>query len=266
MGWLWASLELGFEYCPQNQVIGPTVGPFDSITNMKQTKDSPQVEQNSDSVLNLGYACLDLERQKRRGFPEVVYGPGKSLEHLRGIVTSLLEHHANLLVTRLEDETAAALLELHPELQHDAQARLLYRHGDREIRGLGKVCVLSAGTSDLPVAMEAQRCAEVMGNECELLCDVGVAGLHRLLRRVEQIREARVIICVAGMEAALPSVVAGLVARPVIAVPTSVGYGTNLGGLSALLGCLNSCAAGVTTVNIDNGFGAAYAASLMNRP
>lgn len=243
--------------------------------NMKQNNDPDAsvvsekpgaVDMHKDSVVDLGYACLDLGRQSRRGFPEVVYGPGKSLEHLRGIVTSLLEHHENLLVTRVEADTAHALLDVDPKLEYDACARLLFRHEEREIRGLGKVCVLSAGTSDLPVAREAQRCAQVMGNEVDLLCDVGVAGLHRLLRRVEQIREARVIICVAGMEAALPSVVAGLVARPVVAVPTSVGYGAHFGGLSALLGCLNGCAAGVTTVNIDNGFGAAYAASLMNRP
>lgn len=219
-----------------------------------------------EKIRDLGYAQVDLERAQRRGFPEVVFGQGKTTQELVGILQTLREHANNLLATRIEAPVAETLRAEFPDLDYDPRARVLYRHQDLKNRGMGSICVVSAGTSDRAVACEAALCARVMGNEVVERYDVGVAGLHRLLAQVPVLREARVVICVAGMEAALPSVVAGLLDRPVIAVPTSVGYGAHLGGLAALLGCVNSCSAGVTTVNIDNGFGAAYAASLMNRP
>lgn len=219
-----------------------------------------------EKIKDLGYAQIDLERKRRRGFPEVVYGEGKTFDELSGILDTLLDSGPNVLATRIAAPMAGRLQERFDQLRYHERARVLYRHEDQKISGMGSICVVSAGTSDRAVACEAALCAKVMGNEVVERYDVGVAGLHRLLAQVPVLREARVVICVAGMEAALPSVVAGLLDRPVIAVPTSVGYGASLGGLAALLGCVNACSAGVTTVNIDNGFGAAYAASLMNRP
>ena len=187
-------------------------------------------------------------------------------EQLRGIIGALLSTQKNMLCTRLDAEIGAALAEEFEALRYDEVARVVYAHGDNEVRGQGTIGVVVAGTSDLPVAREAELCATVMGNEVRTWTDVGVAGLHRLLGVLDEIREARVVITVAGMEAALPSVLAGLLARPVVSVPTSVGYGASFDGLAALLSSLTACAPGVVTVNIDNGFGAAYAASLMNRP
>ncbi len=214
---------------------------------------------------NLGFACLDHERSARRGFPEVIYGPGKTTEQLLQIFQSLSERNPNVLATRVEAESAQAVCERCPDAEYDPIAKLLYCWRSREDRGWGKILVISAGTSDQGAAQEAFLSAQIMGNRCDTIRDVGVAGLHRLLAHVDALREASVIICVAGLEAALVSVVAGLVDVPVIAVPTSVGYGTSFNGVAALLGCLNSCASGVTTVNVDNGFGAAYSASLINR-
>lgn len=223
-------------------------------------------ESSEERIKDLGYARVDLQRARRRGFPEVVFGQGKTLQEMQGILETLAQASPNLLATRVEAEMAPTLCAAIDGLEYDERARVLYRHRDQAIAGMGSICVVSAGTSDRAVACEAARCARVMGNEVVERYDVGVAGLHRLLDQLPVLREARVVICVAGMEAALPSVVAGLLDRPLIAVPTSVGYGAHLGGLAALLGCVNACSAGVTTVNIDNGFGAAYAASLMNRP
>ena len=214
---------------------------------------------------DLGFAKLDTDRANRRGFPEVVYGAGKTLEQLRGIVGALLSAHKNILCTRLDPEVGAALVREFEALRYDEVARVAYAHGDHARRGQGTIGVVVAGTSDLPVAREAELCAAVMGNEVRTWTDVGVAGLHRLLGVLDEIREARVVITVAGMEAALPSVLAGLLARSVVSIPTSVGYGASFDGLAALLSSLTACAPGVVTVNIDNGFGAAYAASLMNR-
>lgn len=218
------------------------------------------------------YARIDHDRAKRRGFPEVIYGPGKTTEQIVGIFGRLAAHNPNVLCTRTTPETAEAVrARLVADgvgveaLEYEPRSGLLSLWREREVRYPGTIAVVSAGTSDLRVAVEAERCATIMGNRVEALADVGVAGLHRLLAVRPTLERARVIICVAGFEAALPSVVAGLVPCPVIAVPTSTGYGASFGGLSALLGCLTSCAAGVTTVNIDNGFGAAYAATLMNR-
>ena len=216
--------------------------------------------------LDLGFARLDLDRGARRGFPEVVYGAGKTVEQLVEIGRSLTDTHPNVLCTRVDEEAGAVLCREVPALTYDAVARVAYAHRDPSVSGLGPVGVVAAGTSDAPVAREAELCARVMGNEVHAWTDVGVAGLHRLLGVLDDVRSMRVVISVAGMEAALPSVLAGLLARPVVSVPTSVGYGASFGGLAALLSSLTACAPGVVTMNIDNGFGAAYAASLMNRP
>ena len=215
---------------------------------------------------DLGCATVDHHRALRQGFPEVIFGQGKSIEQMRTIVAALLEKGGNVLATRVNGAKGAKLKEFFPQaLYHpDARALTIEQH-PVELRGRGKVLVVCAGTSDIPVAAEAVLTATLMGNEVESIYDVGVAGLHRLLARRGALAEASVIIVVAGMEGALPSVVGGLVDKPVIAVPTSIGYGASFSGVAALLGMLNSCAAGVTVVNIDNGFGAAYAASLMNR-
>ncbi|MGQ9898279.1 MAG: nickel pincer cofactor biosynthesis protein LarB [Acidobacteriota bacterium] len=211
------------------------------------------------------FATLDQGRALRQGFPEVVFGASKTPEQVAAIVARLYQGHPNLLVTRTSESAYRAVQALAPEAQWDAPSKLLFIRRDKTRYGVGRIAVVCAGTSDLPVAREALLTCEVMGNETTLIVDVGVAGLHRLLEQLETLRQARVIICVAGMEAALASVVGGLVAVPVIAVPTSVGYGTALGGLTALLGMLNSCAPNVTVVNIDNGFGAGYVAALINR-
>ncbi|WP_224959915.1 nickel pincer cofactor biosynthesis protein LarB [Geomonas subterranea] len=215
---------------------------------------------------DLGCATVDHHRTLRQGFPEVIFGQGKSVAQMRTIITALMEKGSNVLATRVNGAKGAKLKEFFPQAIYHADARALtIEQHPVALRGRGKVLVVCAGTSDIPVAAEAVLTAQMMGNEVEKVYDVGVAGLHRLLARRGTLAEASVIIVVAGMEGALPSVVGGLVDKPVIAVPTSVGYGASFGGVAALLGMLNSCAAGVTVVNIDNGFGAAYAASLMNR-
>jgi len=211
------------------------------------------------------FATLDHGRALRQGFPEVVYGASKTPEQVAAIVARMSPRQPNMLVTRASEATYQAVKALAPEAQWDALSRLLFIHRDKTRYGVGRIAVVCAGTTDLPVAREALLTCEIMGNETTLVADVGVAGLHRLLGHLETLRQARVIVCVAGMEAALASVVGGLVAVPVIAVPTSVGYGTALGGITALLSMLNSCAPNVTVVNIDNGFGAGFIASLINR-
>ena len=212
------------------------------------------------------YARVDTHRALRQGLPEVVFGLGKTSEQIAGVVRTLAEVGQEVLVTRVEPPVAEEVLRLRPGGHHDPVARLLWYGPEQvEIVGEGRIVVVSAGTSDLPVAAEATAVARWFGNEVELLQDVGVAGLHRLLASHAVLREARVLIVVAGMEGALPSVVGGLVDKPVIAVPTSVGYGASLGGVAALLGMLNSCSSNVTVVNIDNGFGAAHVATLINR-
>lgn len=223
-------------------------------------------------VENLEWARIDHDRAARRGFPEVIYGPGKTTAQVRELFVRLAERNPNVLCTRTDADAHAAVREALAgdagaltALRFDPDCGLLALHRDTRVRFRGTVAVVSAGTSDQRVANEALRCAEVMGNTVVRLADVGVAGLHRLLAELPALERADVIICVAGFEAALPSVVAGLVHCPVIAVPTSTGYGAALEGVTALLACLSSCAAGVVTVNIDNGFGAAYAASLINR-
>lgn len=211
-------------------------------------------------------ATPDTRRALRRGIPEVIFGQGKTPEQISAIIGRLDAAGQSAVVTRLLPEHAEQILGDWPDATYHTLARVLVRQvGAWQDRGQGTIAVVCAGTSDLPVANEASVVAKALGNRVEQVTDVGVAGLHRILRHSELLHSARVVIVVAGMEGALPSVVAGLTERPVIAVPTSVGYGASFGGLAALLGMLNSCAAGVSVVNIDNGFGAAYQATLINR-
>lgn len=212
------------------------------------------------------HARVDTHRALRQGLPEVVYGPGKTAAQIAEVVKAQRDSGLDVLVTRIEPHVADAVGELVAGGTYDAPARLLW-FGPAEVpvRGKGTILVVSAGTSDLPVAAEAAGVARRYGNPVELLHDVGVAGIHRLLASSDRLREARVLIVVAGMEGALPSVVGGMVDKPVIAVPTSVGYGASFGGVAALLGMLTSCASNVCVVNIDNGFGAAHVATLINR-
>jgi len=215
---------------------------------------------------DLGIAQIDHHRELRQGVPEMIFGEGKSIEQLSTIVTAMVKQKSNILVTRLSSEKGSALRNQFPEGDYDIDARTFCLVQQEIVRsGSGKILIVCAGTSDLSVAREAAVTARMLGNEVEELVDVGVAGIHRLLAQQERLREAEVLIVIAGMEGALPSVVGGLVAKPVIAVPTSVGYGTAFGGIAALLGMLNSCASGVTVVNIDNGFGAAFAANRINK-
>lgn len=214
----------------------------------------------------LEFATLDTHRALRQGYPEVIFGQGKTLAQMKAIIKSMLKRGENVLVTRLDGTKGRALKKAFPKGEYREVPRTFFvKSHPIKKTGQGTVLVICAGTSDLPVAEEAATTAEYMGNDVKRLFDVGVAGIHRLLHRKEELWAARVLIVVAGMEGALPSVVAGLVSRPVIAVPTSVGYGANLGGLTPLFAMLNSCASGVSVVNIDNGFGAAYTASLINR-
>jgi len=215
-------------------------------------------------VVDLGFAQLDTHRALRKGFPEVVFGAGKSPGQVLKIVGKLLEREAHVLVTRITPEHARVMRKRFKYAVHHELARCLTLERKPLPKRPGAIAVVCAGTSDLPVAEEAAVTAEIMGNRVERVNDVGVAGVHRLFSRLESIQSANVAIVVAGMEGALPSVVAGLVAKPVIAVPTSVGYGASFGGLAALLAMLNSCASGLTVVNIDNGFGAGFAASQIN--
>ncbi|MDO3377432.1 nickel pincer cofactor biosynthesis protein LarB [Geoalkalibacter halelectricus] len=215
---------------------------------------------------DIGVAMIDHHRELRQGAPEVIFGEGKSLAQLQAIVARMHERGSNILATRLDADKGRALLAAFPAGEFDADGRT-FTLVQKSIpqSGRGTILVVAAGTSDLPVAREAAVTARLLGHPVEELVDVGVAGLHRLFARAEVLRRAAVVIVVAGMEGALPSVVGGLVAAPVIAVPTSVGYGAAFGGVAALLGMLNSCAGGVTVVNIDNGFGAAYAAHRINQ-
>ena len=215
---------------------------------------------------DLGFAKIDHHRAIRQGFPEVILGEGKDPKDIAAIVRALRRHKNNILVTRVSPEKMATLKNTVPGLRYHATARAVtWSVKPIATRGKGVVLVVCAGTSDIPVAEEALLTATLMGNRVEKLFDVGVAGIHRLLENRPRLDQAAVVIVVAGMEGALPSVIAGMIDKPVIAVPTSIGYGASFNGLAALLGMLNSCAAGVTVVNIDNGFGAGFAASLINR-
>jgi pyridinium-3,5-biscarboxylic acid mononucleotide synthase len=214
---------------------------------------------------DLGYARVDHHRALRQGFPEVIFGKGKTPEQIAGIATRLLDSSSNLLITRTDIQTYDLVRVIEPSAVFHATCGAISVVRDAERRGRGLIAIVTAGTSDIPVADEAALTAEVMGNETTRLYDVGVAGIHRVLSERALLQTAKVVVCVAGMEGALPSVVGGLVDVPVVAVPTSVGYGASFGGVAALLGMLNSCASNVTVVNIDNGFGAGFVASLINR-
>ncbi len=215
-------------------------------------------------MVDLSFAQVDTHRALRKGFPEVIFGQGKTPEQVVRIAQTLFAQEKRVLITRVGADHAAAVKREIPGALYHEQARCITLRQGPASRHPGTIAVLAAGTSDLPVAEEAAVTADIMGNTVERIYDVGVAGLHRLLRRLDDLLKAHVLIVVAGMEGALPSVVAGLVRRPLIAVPTSIGYGANFGGIAALLGMLNSCGSGVTVVNIDNGFGAGYAAAQIN--
>lgn len=234
---------------------------------LKQVKDGQLSIEEALNKLesNLDYATIDYDRMKRTGAHEVIYGQHKTSEQIEGIIKDMLDHDVDqILCTRLDKDKYAVLHKIFPKFQYDEQARTFsYKKSDK-ILNKGKIAVVCAGTSDIPIAKEAMITAQFLGNETSLISDVGVAGIHRLFNRLDTIKEAQVVIVCAGMEGALASVVAGLIDKPVIAVPTSVGYGANLNGLSALLSMLNSCSNGISVVNIDNGFGAGYMAHSIN--
>lgn len=214
---------------------------------------------------DIGFAKVDHHRAIRHGMPEVIFGKGKAPEHIVAIAAKVLEWSSNLLCTRTEPRAAEMVMERFPDAQYFPLSGVLRVWRDKTIHGKGTIAIVCAGTSDIPVAEEAQLTAEIMGNQIDVIQDIGVAGIHRLMANRERLHSARVAVVCAGMEGALPSAVGGLVGCPVIAVPTSVGYGASFNGLAALLGMLNSCASNVTVVNIDNGFGGGYVASLINR-
>jgi len=214
---------------------------------------------------DLGFACVDHHRQLRRGFPEVIFCPGKTTEQIIRIFESLASKGNNVLATRAKPDVYEALAKTIPNARYEEQARAIVLEQKDMPPSKSVLPIVMAGTADLPVAMEAKVTAEIMGQRTEIVCDVGVAGLHRLFDHLPKLQKANIIVVVAGMEGALASVLGGLVSCPVIAVPTSVGYGSSFHGLSALLTMLNSCASGITVVNIDNGFSAAVTATLINR-
>jgi len=214
---------------------------------------------------DIGYARVDHARATRQGFPEVVFGAGKTRAQVVGIVERLVQRAPNILVTHTDEETFGEVRNVITEAEWHASARVIRVRRDLTELGVGEISVVTAGTSDIPVAEEAALTAETMGNRVQRVWDVGVAGIHRVLAERSLLQRARVVIVAAGMEGALPSVVGGLVGVPVVAIPTSIGYGASFGGVAALLGMLNSCSSNVTVVNIDNGFGAGFVASLINR-
>ena len=238
---------------------------FDDVRRGRLSSDEAVAKLRHMPFEDLGFANIDHHRTLRVGMPEVVFGPGKTPEQLTEIFGRLAKHGTNVLATRVSPEQARMVCRKLRKAEYHALARAVTLAQDETWYGKGKIAVVSAGTSDIPVAEEAVITAQMMGNEVQHVYDVGVAGIHRLLARRDLLTEARVIIVCAGMEGALPSVVGGLVGVPVIAVPTSVGYGASYHGIAALLGMLNSCASNVTVVNIDNGFGAGYVASIINR-
>jgi NCAIR mutase (PurE)-related protein len=238
----------------------------------KVKNDDITIEQATEQLRHLpyedlGFACIDHHRSIRCGFPEVIYCPGKTTEQIMAIFSSLAAKGNNVLATRAEENVFDALSKTgeFPQARYEKTARAIVLEQKEIRRSKSIIPILTAGTADLPVAAEAKVTAEIMGQPAEIICDVGVAGLHRLIMQLPKLKDANVVIVIAGMDGALASVVGGLVDCPVIAVPTSIGYGANFGGISALLTMLNSCASGVTVVNIDNGFSAAVSATLINR-
>jgi len=239
------------------------------LSNVARGKMS--VEDASQKLMHLSfedidYAHIDHHRSLRKGFPEVIFGQGKTADQIIGIMEKMLLQEKVVLVTRIDVEQANRVVECFPDAVYHKEAKMVvWKKHEVANQGKGTILVISAGTSDIPVAKEACLTASVMGNRVESIFDVGVSGIHRLFNHKESIAKASVLVVVAGMEGALPSVVAGLVSRPVIAVPTSVGYGVSFNGLTALFAMLNSCSSNVAVVNIDNGFGAGYMASIINR-
>ncbi len=217
------------------------------------------------SYEDIGYARVDHARAARQGFPEVIFGQGKTADQIAGIFEKIIARSPNVLITRTTAEVFGQIRNIHTDAEWHEAARVIRLFREKADLGIGEITVCTAGTSDIPVAEEAALTAETMGNRVQRIWDAGVAGIHRILGERERLQNSRVIIVVAGMEGALPSVVGGLVSVPVIGVPTSIGYGASFGGVAALLGMLNSCSSNVTVVNIDNGFGAGFAASLINR-
>jgi len=238
---------------------------FDQVKQGQLSADEAVQQLKHLPFEDLGFANVDHHRTLRAGMPEVIFGPGKSPEQFAEIFARLAKHGYNVLATRVSDEQFRTVRRKFRKAEWHELARAVTLTRDRATYGKGTIVVVSAGTGDIPVAEEAVVTAQVMGNNVRHLYDVGVAGIHRLLARREALTQARVVIVCAGMEGALPSVVGGLVGVPVIAVPTSVGYGASYQGIAALLGMLNSCASNVSVVNIDNGFGAGYVASVINR-
>jgi len=226
--------------------------------------DAASLLKNS-GVQDLGFARIDTDRPRRRAFPEVIYCPNKTPEQVAAIVGTLKAAGQPVLATRAEKSVYDIVAALHPDAVYHDRARCITVVSQNQQPPIGHIAVVSAGTADIPVAEEAALTAEWAGARVSRLFDVGVAGLHRLMNHLDLLREVRAVVCVAGMEGALPSVLGGLIDRPLIAVPTSVGYGMNLGGVAALLAMLNSCAPGISVVNIDNGFGAGIAAAIINR-
>lgn len=228
-------------------------------------KDDAATKLQNLSYEDVGYARIDHARASRQGFPEVIFGQGKTTEQILGIFEKLIERSQNVLITRTTEEVYGNIRNIISDAEWHESAHLIRVHRDKTDLGRGEIAVVTAGTSDIPVAEEAALTAEAMGNTVRRIWDAGVAGIHRILSEREMLQQARVVIVAAGMEGALPSVVGGLVKVPVIGVPTSIGYGAAFGGVAALLGMLNSCSSNVSVVNIDNGFGAGFVASLINR-
>ena len=235
----------------------PASGEIDEAAAAGQIRDL--------SFEDIGYARVDHARRHRQGFPEVIFGQGKTSAQIAGIFEKLAARSPNVLITRTTADVFGDIRNIHTEVEWHESARVIRLRRDLTELGTGEITIVTAGTSDIPVAEEAALTAETMGNRVTRVWDAGVAGIHRILAERELLQNSRVVVVVAGMEGALPSVVGGLVSVPVIAVPTSVGYGASFGGIAALLGMLNSCASNVTVVNIDNGFGAGFVASLINR-
>ena len=241
----------------ENILLAHRDGEIDDTTAAEQIKNL--------SYEDIGYARVDHARADRQGFPEVIFGEGKSSQQICGIFEKLLARRPNVLITRTNENVYGDIRNIYTDAEWHESARMIRVIRDKAKLGVGEIAVVTAGTSDIPVAEEAALTAEAMGNPVKRVWDAGVAGIHRILSERELLQSSRVVIVAAGMEGALPSVVGGLVAVPVIAVPTSIGYGASFGGVAALLGMLNSCASNVTVVNIDNGFGAGFVASLINR-
>lgn len=242
---------------------------IEKILNSHASGES-SLEEATNNIKNLsfediGYARVDHARAERQGFPEVIFGMGKTTKQICGIFEKLIARSPNVLITRTNAEIYGEIRNIYTDAEWHESAGLIRVWREKKTEGLGKISIVTAGTSDIPVAEEAALTAETMGNEVKRIWDAGVAGIHRILSEREVLQGSRVVIVAAGMEGALPSVVGGLVSVPVIAVPTSIGYGASFEGVAALLGMLNSCASNVTVVNIDNGFGAGFVASLINR-